>query len=128
MGMLQVRIDDELKNQAVVVFEQLGIDLSTAIRMFLKRSVLVGGIPFEAKIDETTLKSIVAVESMRNISEKNGNSEMTLDEINEEIKKAREERRNINKRLNALKDLVGAAKTESDISINEKKEGRLKKQ
>ena len=96
MGMLQVRIDDELKNQAVVVFEQLGIDLSTAIRMFLKRSVLVGGIPFEAKIDETTLKSIVAVESMRNISEKNGNSEMTLDEINEEIKKAREERRKKN--------------------------------
>ena len=36
MAILQVRIDDELKNQASVVYGELGIDLSTAVRMFLK--------------------------------------------------------------------------------------------
>ena len=94
MAVLQVRIDDELKNQAIAIYNELGIDLSTAIRMFLKRSVMTGGIPFDTKVDETTLKAILAVETMRNVSEQNGNSSMTLDDINAEIKKAREERKN----------------------------------
>ena len=94
MAVLQVRIDDELKNQATAIYSELGIDLSTAVRMFFKKSVLVGGIPFDTKINDSTLKAILAIDRMRTISEDNGNSEMTLDEINEEIKKARDERKN----------------------------------
>ena len=94
MTVLQVRVDEELKNQAGAIYNELGMDLSTAIRMFLKRSVLVGGIPFDTKIDESTLKAILAVDKMRTISEENGNSEMTLDDINEEIRLARLERKN----------------------------------
>lgn len=93
MAVLQVRVDEDLKNQATLIFNGLGIDLSTAIRMFLKKAVLERGIPFEAKFDEVTLKGILAIDRMRTISEENGNSEMTLDEINEEIKLAREENR-----------------------------------
>lgn len=94
MGVLQVRVDDELKNQASAVYDALGVDLSTAVRMFLKKSVLVGGVPFDTKIDDVTLRGIMAANSMRSTSERNGNSEMTLDEINEEIKKARDKRKN----------------------------------
>ena len=97
MAVLQVRIDDELKNQATAIYSELGMDLSTAVRMFFKKSVLVGGIPFDTKINESTLKAILAIDRMRTISEDNGNSEMTLDEINEEIKKARDERKRSNK-------------------------------
>ena len=97
MAVLQVRIDDELKNQATAIYSELGIDLSTAVRMFFKKSVLVGGIPFDTKINDSTLKAILAIDRMRTISEDNGNSEMTLDEINEEIKKARDERKRSNK-------------------------------
>lgn len=92
MAVLQVRVDDELKNQAVAVYSELGIDLSTAIRMFLKKSVMIGGIPFDTKIDSATLNTIMSVDRMRSISEQNGNSEMTLDEIDEEIRLARLER------------------------------------
>ena len=91
MAVLQVRVDDDLKNQASAIFNGLGIDLSTAIRMFLKKAVLERGIPFETKFDEVTLKGILAIERMRTISEENGNDKMTLDEINEEIRLAREE-------------------------------------
>lgn len=94
MALLQIRVDEELKNQANAVYNEIGIDLSTAIRMFLKKSVLEGGIPFDTKIDQSTLRAILAVDKMRTTSEKNGNSEMSLDEINEEIRLAREERRN----------------------------------
>lgn len=94
MALLQIRVDEELKNQANAVYNEIGIDLSTAVRMFLKKSVLEGGIPFDTKIDQSTLKAILAVDNMRTASENNGNSEMSLDEINEEIRLAREERRN----------------------------------
>lgn len=94
MAVLQVRVDEELKDQASAIYNELGIDLSTAVRMFLKKTVLVGGIPFETKVDELTLNAILAVENMRTTSEKNGNSKMTLDDINLEIKKSREEKKN----------------------------------
>ena len=89
---LQVRIDEELKNQAMMVYDQLGIDLSTAIRMFLKKSVAVNGIPFDTLNDTPRDRVIAAINSMRAQSELTGASEMTLDDINDVIKKARTER------------------------------------
>lgn len=94
MALLQIRVDEELKNQANAIYNELGIDLSTAVRMFLKKSVLEGGIPFDAKVDQLTLNAILAVDKMRTASENNENSEMSLDEINEEIKLSRMERKN----------------------------------
>ncbi len=93
MALLQIRVDEELKNQANAIYNELGIDLSTAVRMFLKKSVLEGGIPFDTKVDSLTLSTILSVDNMRTTSESNGNSEMSLDEINEEIKVARKERK-----------------------------------
>lgn len=43
---------------------------------------------------EKRAKARKAIESMRQQSERNGNSELTLDEINEEIHQARIERKN----------------------------------
>ncbi len=94
MALLQIRVDEELKNQANAIFNELGIDLSTAVRMFLKKSVLEGGIPFDIKVDQLTLNAILSVDKMRTTSENNGNSDMSLDEINKEIKLARRERKN----------------------------------
>ena len=38
-SLIQLRIDDKLKTEATDIFEKLGLDLSTAIRIFLTRSV-----------------------------------------------------------------------------------------
>lgn len=35
-SVVQVRVDDELKTQATALFEEHGLDLSTAIRMFME--------------------------------------------------------------------------------------------
>ena len=96
MSVLQVRVDEELKNQAAEILDTIGIDLSTAVRMFLKKVIIERGIPFDARIDESSLKFLMAMREMQRISEENGNSEMTLEEINEEIRLAREERRKKN--------------------------------
>ena len=87
--MLQVRIDDELKNKASALFNELGIDLSTAVRIFLMKCLAVGGLPFEMNVSNTTLKFLAALESMGRTSKKLGNDKMTLDQINEIIDKTR---------------------------------------
>ena len=43
---IQVRVDDQLKESADKLFSSLGLDTSTAIRMFLIASMREGGIPF----------------------------------------------------------------------------------
>lgn len=46
---LQVRMDEDLKNEASELFEKLGLDIPTAIRIFFKRAVTEKGIPFEVR-------------------------------------------------------------------------------
>jgi len=83
--MLQIRIDDELKNQATTVFESLGMDISTAVRIFLKKSVAVNGIPFDVRNEPTKEEIRSLIKEMQELSKANGNSEMTLEKINKEI-------------------------------------------
>lgn len=45
-GLIQVRIDDALKKDAEALFNDLGLDVPTAIRLFLKQSLIHNGIPF----------------------------------------------------------------------------------
>lgn len=49
MATLQVRIDDTLKKQADALFSSLGLDTTTAIRIFLNASVENDGIPFNVQ-------------------------------------------------------------------------------
>src|SRR5215510_14686794 len=46
---IQVRVDDRLKDSADTLFTSLGLDTSTAIRMFLIASMEAGGIPFSIR-------------------------------------------------------------------------------
>lgn len=91
-SLVQIRIDDELKAEATMIYEQLGIDLPTAVRMFLKRSVLENGIPFSMTLPNSEYKAERALRAMHEMSaaaQENGISDMTLEEINAEINAAR---------------------------------------
>ena len=66
--LVQVRIDDELKNQATAVYDALGIDLSTAVRMFLKRSVMVNGVPFDMVLPKSDYKAERAARTLQELS------------------------------------------------------------
>ena len=43
---VQIRLDNKLKKDAEKIFEELGIDTPTAIRIFLKKVVKMKSIPF----------------------------------------------------------------------------------
>lgn len=49
MATLQIRIDDSLKKQADTLFSSLGLDTSTAIRIFLNAAIENAGIPFSVQ-------------------------------------------------------------------------------
>ncbi len=62
-GLLQLRVDDELKQKASDVYSQLGLDLPSAIRIFLTRSVQVNGFPFVMRLSDKPLQTNVGIET-----------------------------------------------------------------
>ena len=66
---IQLRVDDFLKSAADELFTSLGLDTSTAIRMFLTMAVETGGIPFEVKNPKLSLRQAMDdVLNKRNLS------------------------------------------------------------
>jgi len=47
MAQVNIRIDDELKIQADNIFEELGLNMTTAFTMFIRQTIRQGGIPFD---------------------------------------------------------------------------------
>lgn len=45
---IQVRIDSKLKKDVSKIFESLGLDLSSGVKMFFNQVVVKKGIPFQA--------------------------------------------------------------------------------
>ena len=91
--LLQVRIDRGLKERTASIYNAIGIDLPTAIRMFFKRSVMVGGLPFEGRLITRDNEAQRAFVSMRQKIESAQENEPTIDEINEYISSVRRNRR-----------------------------------
>ena len=95
-SLIQVRVEESLKDEAAQVFEKLGIDTSTAGRMFLKRSIMENGIPFRMTLPKESYiaeKGYRAMVELNEESEKKGLSDMSLEEINAEIESSRLERK-----------------------------------
>lgn len=65
---VQVRIEKNLKDEAVELFEQLGMDMSGAINIFLKQCVLKGGLPFMVELPKYKPEVLEAMEEARRIS------------------------------------------------------------
>lgn len=66
---INVRIDTNLKKSAESLFSDLGLNMSTAITMFLKRAVFEEGIPFEVKRmipNDETKAALAEYDEMKN--------------------------------------------------------------
>lgn len=51
MVQLGIRVDDKLRDEATKVFQSLGLDMTTAVRMFLTQAVITKSIPFDIKLE-----------------------------------------------------------------------------
>ena len=65
---INVNVPREVKEEANAIFNNLGINMSTAINMFLKRAIYERGIPFEVKEQpsQDLLEALQEVEDMEN--------------------------------------------------------------
>ena len=64
----QIRIDADTKQQAAVLFGQLGIDMSTAVNLFLHQCVMRGGLPFAVEVPQYNQSVLDAMAEARKIS------------------------------------------------------------
>ena len=61
MATIQTRVDDELRDEADALFKEMGMTVTDGIRMFLKQSVNVGGLPFQPKARIPNQETIDAI-------------------------------------------------------------------
>ena len=106
--LVQFRVDDEKKKRADKICKEIGLDLNSAMKICFERLIIENGLPFEMKLDKmddfTSAKSRVEKESevirrfrtalaeAQDKAEKMGFSDLSDDEINDEIDRSRAER------------------------------------
>lgn len=64
---LNIRTDKAIKEQAEQIFNELGLNMTTAINLFLRTAIREHGIPFELKLDVPNDTTAAAIEEGRNL-------------------------------------------------------------
>ena len=92
--LIQFRADKALKQEVTEIYEKLGMDLPTAFRMFMARSRMVKGLPFEATLPAETITRAEAKNAFYALRRQASDvPEMSLEDINAEILAVRTERK-----------------------------------
>ena len=68
---MSIRLDSEVKEQAQQVFSNLGMDMTTAINIFLRQAIQYQGLPFDVRLDENRklLEMLTDLDQNRNMSQ-----------------------------------------------------------
>lgn len=75
---LNIRVDEEVKRKAEAIFNELGLNMSAAMNMFLRYSVRYGGIPFDLRIETPNKETQAAINDVNN----NHNMSKTFESVN----------------------------------------------
>ena len=62
---LNIRIDEDLKRRAESIFNELGLNMSTALTVFLRQTVRSNGIPFDLRLDVPNDETLEAIEEIQ---------------------------------------------------------------
>jgi DNA-damage-inducible protein J len=82
---LNIRVDEDIKRKAEAIFFELGLNMSTAVNIFLRYSVRYGGIPFDLRIEKPnaeTLSAINAVNNNRDMSKTFDSAKELMEDLN----------------------------------------------
>ena len=100
---ITIRVEEETKKQFDAFCESVGLNVTTAIHLYIKTVLRTRKIPFViSDSNEPSLKSTPSVErakaaldNMQQSADISGLSNLTMDEINAEIKAYRREKRGL---------------------------------
>ena len=65
---LNIRTDKEIKEEAEKIFSELGLNMTTAINLFLRTTIREQGIPFMLKLDVPNEATASAIEEGRRLA------------------------------------------------------------
>lgn len=88
MATITVRVDDSIKQQAEKLFDDLGLNMTSAINIFIKKALSVNGIPFDLRrgtYSSETMQAMLESETLMN--DPNTKTYNSFSEIMEEIHK-----------------------------------------
>lgn len=81
------RLDNEIKRKSEAVYNELGMNLSTAINIFLRESIRVGGFPFDVRLNKLNKETLSAMlEAEQIINDTNVKKYNNLEEVLRELK------------------------------------------
>ena len=63
-----VRMDSNIKKQCEALYGELGLNLTTAINVFLRQSLRVGGFPFDIRLNTPTKETVAAMQEAERIA------------------------------------------------------------
>ncbi len=104
---MTVRMDNQQKVQFDQLCEQFGMSANTAINIFVKAVIRSKSIPFFIKVKEeedVTAKARAAFQRIRAAAERGETPDLTLDEINAEIREVRRLRKEREQRTDSHSD------------------------
>lgn len=81
------RIDSELKAQAEELFNQLGMNMTTAFNIFLRQSVREGQIPFNITINTPNAETVAALIEAKRILKNPKTKKYNVEDALKELKK-----------------------------------------
>jgi DNA-damage-inducible protein J len=67
MTTLNIRVDEDLKKQANELFSDLGLDMSTAVNIFLRQAIMHDGLPFEVVREVPNAQTRAAIEEAKDM-------------------------------------------------------------
>ena len=59
MAVINIRVNDEVKKEAETIFKSLGLNMSVAMNLFLKKCINENGIPFDLKLPNKETNKIL---------------------------------------------------------------------
>jgi DNA-damage-inducible protein J len=65
---LNIRTNKDIKDAAEKIFTELGMNMTTAVNIFLRQTIRENGIPFELKLDTPNTTTINAIAEGRKIA------------------------------------------------------------
>ena len=63
-----IRMDTKLKTEADALFSELGMNMTTAVNIFVRQALREGGLPFEVKIDRPNKETVAAMQEAERIA------------------------------------------------------------
>ena len=59
MAVINISVNDEVKKEAETIFKSLGLNMSVAMNLFLKKCINENGIPFDLKLPNKETNKIL---------------------------------------------------------------------